>query len=434
MWSGQGRSALSINSMLPTTSFDAKEHEDIVSWYGSRQSLSHSASSSGMLQTCASFGIPVSPISTLAGSPSGAQAWHEVQRPSTSESMSLLGSQSSPALWFLQPSDGFSASPTGASADRPSDSREHDYLPSRSGKRLLSRSGSALSGLTGASQSQNARAQQVEAWMERRALSSSIESRPARASSKTMTDLAAQGKAETDASFEQDLLDTQKTLDQSLRSIRMIGYMDKDKGDREAEEAAEERRRQAEYERKMAKKAKEAHQPQRRVELKIQHCRKFQTQTPNASVPMASLELIGGKGAERIPVVDVTKLQNKALGLQIGGASNVEKMMGLFDEVEKKKKWRLMNYGDKTPDDFVEINTRKVPSDSPRLRRGPTIGYGPKGPVRSVESRQAERNRANKIRRNNLWREKIDQRIHDKRFSGKLAESKQEAIADGLDG
>eukprot|EP00747_Dinoflagellata_sp_TGD_P183347 gnl/TRDRNA2_/TRDRNA2_38154_c0_seq1.p1 gnl/TRDRNA2_/TRDRNA2_38154_c0~~gnl/TRDRNA2_/TRDRNA2_38154_c0_seq1.p1 ORF type:complete len:815 (-),score=176.43 gnl/TRDRNA2_/TRDRNA2_38154_c0_seq1:26-2470(-) len=222
----------------------------------------------------------------------------------------------------------------------------------------------AFDGLSGATHSHNLRAEKLEARIEKsalskdghpltRTLSKSSSSQTIAKSATTAIDV----EEALDPKFEQELQDTLATLKEMGRNIRMESFLeDTRKKERAAERKKLEQQRQAEDEqRRLLKEKQQAQCPSQRVEDKIDQAREARDAV-SKKIPMTKVEIDGGNGRESYQFVDVQRLQEKALGLNVGGGNKFQALMTQFDEEEKAKMWAEKTFGDGPRTDHIALN------------------------------------------------------------------------------
>lgn len=125
------------------------------------------------------------------------------------------------------------------------------------------------------------------------------------------------------ASFQEELQAFEGTLTQMGKKIRLEDGSIMDARTRkrleEKNRELEKQRREEEEERRLRTEAKEAQNPRRRVALRMEQQRLMSDPKLAARVPMRNMPVPGGDVDEKpVPVVDVLKLQQMSLGLNLG--------------------------------------------------------------------------------------------------------------------
>lgn len=135
--------------------------------------------------------------------------------------------------------------------------------------------------------------------------------------------------------LQEELRLVDSSLDSMFKSLRMENFSatgaDEERLERERE--AERQRKLAEQ-REMRKREQAARAPAHKVKLKIERSRDF-PESNAAKVPLQTMEVQGGKGVERVTLVDLRAVWNKCT--QMGGAISVRSLL----EAQKiKDKWQ----------------------------------------------------------------------------------------------
>lgn len=159
--------------------------------------------------------------------------------------------------------------------------------------------------------------------------------------------------------FDEEVKAFEGTLVQMGRRIRMeVGFEDaktQRKMEEDAKQAAEIRKKD-EAARKLRVAAKEAQNPKRRVALRTEQQRLAGEADISTKVPMRKNCVPGGYGNLNIPMVDVRMLQQKSLGLNVGG-QNFNAIYSLACDAERTKAWEKYALGpEDTRQDFLKKN------------------------------------------------------------------------------
>jgi len=207
--------------------------------------------------------------------------------------------------------------------------------------------------------------------------------------------------AELRLSFEEELKDGEKKLEECWKNIRMEKYSDDQKQatkDRHAEEAREIARKKADRDRRLREAAKEARNPKRRVALELERRREnpISDEEKPHPIPMQLIQIPGPAGVKMISTVDVALLRARCLGIDCG-AGGYETLKELSIEAEKSLRWEAEFLGSKKGrKNYVKINMAASKQRGPKLV---SILDAPKGLRNATKLDEARRQQVQTYKR-----------------------------------
>lgn len=211
--------------------------------------------------------------------------------------------------------------------------------------------------VSSAAQTQNGKAQEIEARLVDYEDNRSKEARM----TATMTTRSSVVVSDVDnrrslLGFDDEIKEFEGDLQKMLGRIRMEGVVDSKTRKKMELEArlAEEKRKKDEATRKLRQAAKEAQNPKRRVALKMETFRAATNADIAVKVPTKSYIADGGSGPELVPMVDIRLLQSKAIGLN--GAGTFKAIYEIACDHEKSNAWEIYALG--PPDSRPDLTKR----------------------------------------------------------------------------
>lgn len=144
--------------------------------------------------------------------------------------------------------------------------------------------------------------------------------------------------------FHEETTSIERRLEDSWRSIRLEHLVDNEAEERErkAKVEAEQRRREAEHRRERARE-QEAKDPKKKILLRLVNRRLFESgdhedmllNEKATNIPMRSIEFGGGKGVEKVNLVDVHLLRARCT--QVSNGSSIRLLLESRDKEERRQ-------------------------------------------------------------------------------------------------
>eukprot|EP00927_Polykrikos_kofoidii_P073565 TRINITY_DN69595_c0_g1_i1.p1 TRINITY_DN69595_c0_g1~~TRINITY_DN69595_c0_g1_i1.p1 ORF type:complete len:392 (+),score=61.19 TRINITY_DN69595_c0_g1_i1:59-1234(+) len=198
--------------------------------------------------------------------------------------------------------------------------------------------------------------------------------------------------------FVQEFLDIEEQLAEFAKNVRMEHLVADTERVEEERRRADAKRRLEEKERRLRQLAKEVADPKKRVEAQLQRLREFGSgDLPHckAQVPLKIRYEVSAETCEHLQLVDVEKLQSRALGLNPNGCTTFKAVYEASKQEQRSRALGAHMMTDRTSQlDFVKMN-RQSGGDSlhSRTKSAVTTRLQQQGQRRDAMQAQARQRR-----------------------------------------